>query len=578
MTPNGSDPVEDELLGRILSTLLREDTYGLRSRARPERRPDGDWLRLSVGGDGCALPVAPEGFQCEVRSREPLLETPGGVLTGLRPVLTRLRPVVAPEDLAGFDHFLAECEEALATARLHGRVREDVVERLAGAYGRDTGRWTGPRRSLAYDTLAAFRDHPVYPTGRARAGLTETELRAYAPEFHPTFALRWLAVPRDAVRGGRAELPRWWPTPGTLGLPGLDTTHRTLPVHPLTVGDPLAGALKAAGLEGAAHLAERPWLPVTPTLSTRTLAVLDAPDVHLKLPLATATLGLRNRRTIKPGTLVDGEVGQRLLEEIIAAEPRFAPTVLLADERTHLDAGHELLAALVRRYPPGLHDAHIVPVAALLARTPDGTLVADALAGRYYGGSLTAFLDAYLTLLFDWHTTLFAYGIALESHQQNTSVVLDETPAGPRLRLLLKDNDGPRVHSVRLARRLGGEAADLLGFDDRRILVGGDGPVADVFATITVHLCAGALAFELARTGRARLDTLLGQLRHRLAEAVGRLAPGPAAVLRARVLDADRLPVKAMVTAGTLLTKERSGAADINKYYVEGPNYLRGDA
>ncbi|MEV5138691.1 IucA/IucC family protein [Streptomyces syringium] len=578
MTPNGSDPVEDELLGRILSTLLREDTYGLRSRARTERRPDGDWLRLRVGADGCALPVTPDGFQCEVRAREALLETPDGVLTGLRPVLTRLRPAVTPGDRAGFDHFLDECDEALAATRLHGRVREDVVERLAGAYGRDTGRWTGPRRSLAYDTLAAFRDHPVYPTGRARAGLTETELRAYAPEFHPGFALRWLAVPQGAVRGVRAELPRWWPTPGALGLPGLDTTHLTLPVHPLTVGDPLAGALKAAGLEGAAHLAERPWLPVTPTLSMRTLAVTDDPDVHLKLPLATATLGLRNRRTIKPGTLVDGEVGQRLLEEIIAAEPRFAATVLLADERTHLDAGHELLAALVRRYPPGLRDAHIVPVAALLARTPDGTLVADALAGRYYGGSLTAFLDAYLTLLLDWHTTLFAYGIALESHQQNTSVVLDETPAGPRLRLLLKDNDGPRVHSVRLARRLGGEAADLLGFDDRRILVGGDGPVADVFATITVHLCAGALAFELARTGRARLAPLLGQLRHRLTEAVDRLAPGPAAVLRARVLDADRLPVKAMVTAGTLLTKERSGAADINKYYVEGPNYLRGDA
>jgi hypothetical protein len=45
-------------------------------------------------------------------------------------------------------------------------------------------------------------------------------------------------------------------------------------------------------------------------------------------------------------------------------------------------------------------------------------------------------------------------------------------------------------------------------------------------------------------------------------------------VLRARVLDAPRLPVKAMVTAGTLLSKERSGAADINKHYTSGPNYL----
>lgn len=45
-------------------------------------------------------------------------------------------------------------------------------------------------------------------------------------------------------------------------------------------------------------------------------------------------------------------------------------------------------------------------------------------------------------------------------------------------------------------------------------------------------------------------------------------------MLRARVLDAPELPVKAMVTAGTLLTKARSGAADINKHYTTGPNYL----
>ncbi|GHG67052.1 IucA/IucC family siderophore biosynthesis protein [Streptomyces griseocarneus] len=577
-TAPARDALEEELLGRVLSTLLREDAYQLRSKAVAERRPDGDWLRLPVTGETLLLPVGPEGFQCEVRAREAVLETAEGPVRGLRPALARLRAAAAPEDRAGFDAFLAECDEALAALRLHGRVRDGVVERLADAYGHSTAGWTGMRGSLAFDTLAAFRDHPVYPTGRARSGLAEHELRAYAPEFHPSFDLRWLAVPHAAVTGDRAGLPHWWPTPAALGLPHLDTTHLALPVHPLTAGAPLAEALAATGLTGSAHLADKPWLEATPTLSMRTVAVADDPDTHLKLPLATATLGLRNRRTIKPGTLLDGEVGQRLLEEIIAAEPRFAGAVLIADERTHLGAGHELLAALVRRYPAGLAGAHVVTVAGLLARTPDGRLVADALAERYYGGSLVALVDAYLTLLLDWHTTLFSYGIALESHQQNTSVVLDEIDGRPRMRLLLKDNDGPRVHSVRLAARLGGEAADLLGFDDRRILVAGDGPVADVFATITVHLCAGALAFELARLGRGTLEQWLRQLRERLAQAVERLTPGPAAVLRARVLDADRLPVKAMITAGTLLTKERSGAADINKHYVDGPNYLRGAA
>jgi siderophore synthetase component len=286
------------------------------------------------------------------------------------------------------------------------------------------------------------------------------------------------------------------------------------------------------------------------------------PSVHLKLPLATATLGLRNKRTVKPGTLVDGAAGQRLLEALIDREPRFRDTILHADETTYAHAGHELLAVLCRRFPAALDGDEVVPLAALLARAPDGRLVVHHLADRFYGGDPLALLDAFLTLLFDWQTTLFGYGIALESHQQNVSLVL--RPGG--LRLLFKDNDGPRVN----AKRLGAVLPGPWGFDDARTYVSGDGPVADLFATITVHLCAGAYAFGLPGHRRALLDLV----RDRLTEAVDRLGGDAGDVLRARVLQAPRLPVKAMVTAGTLLSKERSGAADINKHYTTGPNYL----
>ena len=144
--------------------------------------------------------------------------------------------------------------------------------------------------------------------------------------------------------------------------------------------------------------------------------------------------------------------------------------------------------------------------------------------------------------------------------------------------MLIKDHDGPRVHAARLASRIGDQrAAELCGFADHRILTGGDGPVADLFTTITVHLCAGALAFELAGLGRLPLDPLLRLVRDRLAMAIDRLdgLPGtPGAVLRTRLLDADRLPVKAMVSAGTLLARGQVPASDINKAYITGPNYL----
>ncbi|MFG3258775.1 IucA/IucC family protein [Streptomyces sp. NPDC048172] len=589
------------MLLRVLDALLREDVAGLRTRSVPLEREDGRWLRLPTGehgdenGDALLLPVAEEGFQCAYAARAPYLVARHGTeelrLTSYGVVLAALKALADPADRPGFDAFAEECREDLAARRLHARTRDEVTARLRDRYGADPARWTGPAEGLAHDTLAARHDHPVYPTGRGRAGLGDSELRAYAPEFHPRFALRWLTVPRDAltVPGGTDALPGLWPSPAALGLPEPDASRLALPVHPLTLGAPLRAALRATGLQDrGAVLAERPYLDVVPTLSMRTVAVADAPGLHLKLPLATATLGLRNRRTIKPGTLVDGAVCQRLLEAVTAREPRFRDTVLHADETVYAHAGHELLAVLCRRLPPGLDGAVITPLAALLSEAPGGTpdgaqdraLVIDRLADRFYGGDPVALFDAFLTPLLDWQTTLLGYGIALESHQQNVSLVLDRDEAvrGTRLRLLFKDNDGPRLNPARVRASLGPEAPDPSEFADARILAADDGQLADLFTTITVHLCAAAPAFALARHGRAPLPTLLGLIRARLEEAAERLgtAPGePGALLRSRVLDAPELPVKAMVTAGTLLTKERSGAADVNKHYTTGPNYLR---
>ncbi|MFF7589121.1 IucA/IucC family protein [Kitasatospora purpeofusca] len=579
---------------RVLSTLVREDVLGLRTGGTVEHRADGAWLVAAE--HGLAVPVAPEGFQSEYGARLPLVEVDGHRIEELDAALTALAARADAEDRPGWTAFAEECRQTLATMELHERVRAEVHTALTDLYGPDPAHWTGPAAALGHDTLAAFLDHPVYPTARGRSGLDEPELRSHAPEFHPAFELRWLALPTGTLtRHGDRPLPRWWPTPSWLGLdlPGGDTAWETLPVHPLTVGPALDEALRATGLDGRAVLAERPYLTVVPTLSMRTVAVAEDPVHHLKLPLATATLGRLNRRTIKPGTLVDGAAGQRLVEAVLTREPRFAGRILHADEQTWAHAGHELLAVLLRRYPEGLERSVTVPLAALLAPAPaavadsvagsvadsvadsaqaptGGRLVVDRLADRFHGGDPVALYDALLELLLDWQTALFGHGVALESHQQNTSLVLDQDGG---LRLLYKDDDGPRVHTGRMTASLGELSPAPEEFDDARIFGDDDRRLTDLFTTITGHLCAGSLAFGLAAHGRAGLDELLALLRKRLTEAVERTGPA-AEPLRAALLDAERLPVKAMVTAGTLLSKQRSGAADINKHYTDGPNYL----
>lgn len=564
---------EPALLTRLLNTLLREDVYGLRSTAGSRDEPDGAWLRVQLSRGFGLIPVRPDGFLADLAVREPMLVWQGRRLTTIADVLEQLARLAPAQDRPGHHDLAAECAQTLATWRLHERHHVRVLRALAAAPR------VGMAGSLRDETLAAFLDHPVYPTARGRFGLRDADLLGFAPEFAPSFPLRWLALPAGVLTTvGR--LPDHWPSMASVGLPTeLTDSHRLLPIHPLTVGQKLTSALREAGVDaGRSVLAPLPWLIARPTLSMRTLAVATDPRVHLKLPLLTSSLGVRNRRTIKPATLVDGAVAERLLIAVLARERALAARVLLADEQSYAHAGHELLAALVRRYPAGLADARVTPVAALLAPTPDGRLVIDEVADEFFDGDLPALLDAYLRALFDFHLTLWLrYGIALEAHQQNIALVLDRPASGSRLRLLYKDNDGPRVLTRRLAAVLP-DAARAATFADQRIIAHTDDELADMFITITLHLCAGALVFGLAEADRLPIADGLWLVRDLLRQALEAHHGTPAAELAAaRLFHAPRLPIKTMLTAGTLLSKSRSGAADINKHYgADGPNYLLG--
>lgn len=550
LAPDRVRATESYLVQRVLDALLREGYLGVGVITSLPELDDEQWL--DVGGR--YLPVRPGRFLSDWVLRRPVVAVRGDgalhVVEGLDDVLALFPPPDGPDvdhdERTGYAVFVDECREALEALELGEQHRGATLDRLRSRYGAAPNGITG---SLYYDALAAHVDHPVYPSARCRHGIAGEALRHHAPEFAPSFSLRWVGVPAElAVRCG--QLPAWWPTSAQLELPD---GFVPFPVHPLTwAAVELPGGLPSP----------TPFLRVTPTLSMRTVAPLNHPDEHVKLPLPTSTLGARNRRSIKPGTLTDGAVVQQLLADVLRGEPALHPRVLLADEGTYGHAGHEQLGYLVRRYPAGLDNSRVVTAAALLAEIPGGRLVIAELADEFFGGDSLALFEAYLRLLFELHVTLWLrYGIALESHQQNTSLVL--APGQP-IRLLYKDNDGARIDPARL-----GHVPPVV---DQRMLVRDPHELSDLFTTITVHLCAGAFAFSLAERGIAPLDDLLGLVRRCLADAA---SGHDATVLRERVLDAQRLPAKAMVIAGTLRSKARTGATDINKYYgPASPNYL----
>jgi siderophore synthetase component len=563
------------LLPTLLEALLREDAMGLRTGANLVRRPDlddGAWLHLPTpDGTGLLVPVVPGALLADFGVRgDPVRRADNmAQLTDVDAVLELLAPADDAEADSGVTALRRECGDALAAEDLAAQARPALVKRLGTAVTAP-----GLRGALALDALAAARRHPLYPTSAARTGLTSADLAGHAPETAPRFALHWAALPLNVLTQA-GSLPAHWPKCADLGLdPSYDDTHLALPVHPLTAAGPLLGALDRAGLASRAVLAPRALVDVVPTLSMRTVAVAERPDLHIKLPLATSTLGRLNRRTLSPGSLADGAAMQRLLEELVAADPALVGRLLHADESTFMHAGSDLLGALVRRWPTGLAHARVIPVAALSACLGDGRTVAQQVADVFFGGDLTAFMEAYLRLLVDVHVRLWlVHGVALEAHQQNTALVIDEVAGMPRLRLLLKDNDGPRLNREVLAASRGGAPEPV--FEDDRLWASEPRELCDVVTTIALHLCAASVVVHVTDDGSARrrlFSVMRGELEHAAEEHSGRRDVG---LLCTQVLDADRLRIKGMLTAGTLLPKTRTAARDVNKHYAgTAPTYL----
>lgn len=569
---------------RILDCCLREDIRGLLGRARPGALPtvlaahwpqpvEPDWLCINHLNCGeLWLPVR-RGAALQDWSAvgDRWLRRQGDSVQleqGYRRWLEHLATGLDTESLALFADYLEEADCAVEHRRLcraaYTAHAADLGEVLAEA---DWG-----RRLLGIDRLASYLDHPFYPTARAKSGFDAAALQGYAPEFAPRFRLNWLAVPKALLEQTSAP-PALWPSFAVVGLdPALEDSHSLLPVHPLTWLE-----LDTHGLPDDCRRAPLGALEVEPTLSVRTVLSVADSRCHIKLPLLVRTLGARNLRLIKPSTLYDGHWFQTVLEALAARDAQLGSRYVHVDEQHggHA-AGERHLAYIVRRYPAGLERASLVPVAALASRLPDGRLLVEALVERFHGSDLLTWWQDYLDLLLAVHLRLWlVYGIALEANQQN-AVLLFET--NRPLRLLMKDNDAARLWPSRFAAACPDLAPRLAELRDERIRVDGVQPLAEMFCTITLQLNMIAPLEAIAAAGLAGREALYAGLRERLRAALDALEGEGVVVEEARrfLLEAPKLPVKYLLSAGSLLSKERSGAADINKFYgYSAANFLQ---
>jgi len=572
---------------RIIDCCLREDIREIVSAGRIGTLPaalgqllpqqcDASWLRIThLGADELWLPVVKAyPLQDWVGTGDAWIkvsaDNPGEVQHGYRLWLSHLSHGLDEESLTLFAAYLKEAD----CATEHRALCNQAYRQYAPALNDVTGLPDWSQRLLKIDQLASYLDHPFYPTARAKSGFDAAALKGYAPEFAPRFELNWLAIPNHALTLTSPQPPHW-PDFEEVGLsPTLHNTHSLLPVHPLTWSE-----LEQYGLPEGTLKAPRSAMPVEPTLSVRTVVCIDQPQWHIKLPLLVSTLGARNLRLIKPSTLYDGHWFQTTLLALTERDPALASRFLHVDEK---HGGHAAesrhLAYIVRRYPVGLDKVTLVPVAALASPLADGSLFLEQLVERFYAGSWQHWLGEYLDLLLQVHLRLWLrYGIALEANQQNAVLMFEQ---GQPLRLLMKDNDAARLWPRRFAAACP-DLADLpAALQDERIRVDSTQPLAEMFCTITLQLNIVAILEAIATAGLATRSSLYGMLRQRLMNCLHQLEAEGIDCHDAHrwLLDKPKLPVKYLLSAGSLFSKAHSGASDINKFYgYSAANFLLED-
>jgi staphyloferrin B synthase len=563
MTVGDDDAVVTQAVLRdLVDAALQEDLVALEP---PDA--DGGWglvgslrVRLHDGGALQRWRAAPGS---EVLDEDGRPVTPAGAVEALG----LAGPGAA--DLAG----------DLAAAAAHGAALRGGLAELGAA----------PVDLVAGERWTATRGRPFHPTARAVSGWSADEVRVFGPMRAAPMPCGWVAVARDHLRLG--------PAAGSddLGGPVLgeqtsclhdamrragvgEETHQPLPVHPWQRDHVLPREFAPEIAAGLVVGLDVELGRLRPTSSWRTLVVADDPRTHLKLPVGVATLGAA--RLLPPRYLDNGDRAERLLREVVAADPELTRLVEVCDEgrwagwsdgTDEFDDRPGHLAAQLRHYPVDTSAASpdgivALPLGALASDSGDdlGLGITDPLV--FFAGLAEAFTAMTVGFL--------ARGVLPEVHGQNVVVRLG--PGGVVVGFVLRDHDAVRIHPAWMAAagvtdpdyRIRPGARQSLRLDAPEELVG-------YAQTLGFQVALFAIADALARRFDLPEHAFWDRVRAAVEGSLRRDGlPDEVVTLLGRVLlDAPTWPSRTVL--GPLLAQGRSGSVSMPAGVGSVPNPLR---
>ncbi|UEX90635.1 IucA/IucC family protein [Staphylococcus ratti] len=329
----------------------------------------------------------------------------------------------------------------------------NFVSWLSHMQGNDN--WT----ALGYTEGMVWEGHPSHPLTKTKLPLSDVEVRQFAPEFMKTVFLRIVLVHRDIVSittmdgnvrfVGEHIIPEYngrlkqFLEP--LGCQLSD--YRIMFVHPWQYEHHITANF-AQHMQSLQIIATPYTIPSKPTLSFRTMALEDKP-YHIKLPVnVQATSAVR---MVSPVTTIDGPQLSAQLQQLLNNYPTLR--VALEPYGAYVKEENALARqfAMIVRQSPDSTDSNMLQMvtAALTQQNPvDEQITVDSLIAFLYDtvdeAGIKRFIKNYAEALIPpLIAYIQVYGIALEAHQQNTILQINQQTR--EFSFVVRDLGGSRI-------------------------------------------------------------------------------------------------------------------------------------
>lgn len=335
--------------------------------------------------------------------------------------------------------------------------------------------------AVLLDQWGSLEGHPFYPTWKSKPDLSPEQVAALSPEFNAKVAVRIAALRADNAYLERMphvhsyhdwfaeNFPELW-TGWKAGLNARQLNERDwlpLPIHSWHLEN-FVKTEYAAEIEEGVLILDGPDVETLPTMSFRTMMPqLPGSAPFIKLPMALWLTS--EQRSLQAKTIHMGPRISTLIKRILADENGFDQTLDIFTEEVALHYKH----AVKQEDRPGRHlsvayraskDAFertdgLLPitVAALFTTSPTSgrpliTELIECGGARPSAEAVEAYFRQYARVVTRPVIGIYLlYGIALEAHQQNTTVLFAAN--GMPKSLLIRDFGDGRTYSPLLSAR-----------------------------------------------------------------------------------------------------------------------------